>query len=815
MGMRKRIIRLIGAGLFAVLTLFGAMPALSAITPEVEDYTAHSDIAAPDPVPMQGLGSFVIYNNYLIYIANDSDIYGYDMETGNTRLVCNTAALTDQDKAIGGLFISREGYLFFHLNTTNLYRVNLASEWPRDYVLYKTSCSGNIKVITQNPWTGSIWFATVSGDNTYLYELLPDLASLRKQMVFNRPHYGTQGPLIWQGPRALLCGEQVASSSKVSTTVSYFHLLDPKYPGSNETKKIIDENYVEFPGGITGAARAWDNVIYAASGDGQAIYRLDWEKKTLVASADRPLKSLVFDGTTLYASLSALDVSRKAQGDVSFDALEKEASTQRLALSGDYESFCMGGLDPSAAYDFMAVQDRQLYYTAGDGNIYAYNLDTTSTDKLALKDSEGNPLSGVFPTGLVSTINHKLYFLDANEDPRETLYEYDFLNNTDKLTSVITGCVGIPAVLVEHPETAELYVASYEDGGERMYLSKLVAGGDIIIPTLVMDFDRFHSGENGPVIFTGSQTVLYGENTDTHGYLHKLDIKSGSVAADFLVWDNRIKGLSYGPYNSIYMIDGDGSGLYQLQNTTPISVATTLVGSAAGLCYDGNSLILSQQGFGKDPDGYGLYRVWEPPQFGILAEQECTKDDASDYADMTVSTNDGKATIGLQGGTDVAVEYLKALDDEFLESLPSHPYLPLGAVDFRLAFDDGIITGTVTVHFSQALTGGAFWWKYDAARGWYKYPNTTLSADRKSMEIMFVDGGEGDADGIQNGYILDPGGPGQASDNNGKKIYGEFTEDCFVRESRNFSAARFFSGLFLISLVSLFLLVIRLRKPVY
>ena len=810
--MRKRIIRLIGAGFFGALILFCTMPAMSAITPESGEYTVSNDVASPDPAPMQGLGSFVIYQNTVIYVANDSDIYGYNMETGNTLKVCSAAILAEEDTPIGGLFVSKEGFLFFHNNSKMLYYANLSGDWPAQRMAYDTLCSGTIAAVTQNPWTGTIWYISASDNRSYLYQLYTDMASSTREMQFERPHGGTQGPVIWQGPRALLCGEQANGTG-------YLHLLDPSYPGTSESQRVICADYLTLAGGVSGVARAWNNLVYAASGDGQTIYCLYWQDLIPVANSDRPLKSLVYDGAKLYASLAEADGTRKNAGDISFDSLEKTSVSEGLALQGDYETYYLGATDHTVAFDHPAVHDRLMYYPGANGNVYGFDLDTgvdleTGSDiLLELNDSEGVSLDGVYPYHLVVSGDDKLYFLDYNEDPAVSIYEYDFEDNEDNLTSVIDGCEGIPAFLVGHPETSELYVASYEGGGDAFYFTEMVVGGNnVITPTLVMEFNRFHSGFNGPVIFTGSQTVLYGENTNTGGYLHELNLEKGTVTQDVLMWDSPIKALSYGPYNSVFMIDGVACGLYEIKNNQPISVAATLDGSSAALCYDGYSLLLMKMGLGKDWDGPGLYRVWEQPQFGILAEEACSEVDVSAKADVVVSTNNGKAGIGLQGGTDVVVEYLKALDDDYLNGLPSRPSLPLGAVDFRLALEDDIITGTVTVYFSQAVGEDAFWWKYDEAQGWYKYRNVTLSDDRKSMEIVFADGGEGDADGLQNGYILDPGGPGYSSDNDKNKVWGDFTEDCFISECSHFQTIQGCSILVLFSFFVLILAVLHNRK---
>ncbi|SHK47903.1 hypothetical protein SAMN02745216_03523 [Desulfatibacillum alkenivorans DSM 16219] len=780
MGMRKRNIRMMGIGLALVLLLFGATPAFSALTPAYDQYTAYNGIPSLDPAPKQDEGSFAVYQDYLIYLAYDNDIYGYNLENGNVLKVCSSAIVADETHAVGGLFVSKEGFLFFHDSQKTIYYANLAGEWPAIKRQYGTSSTGQLYGFAQNPWTGAVWYISTTIVHTYFYELYSDKSSAKKHMVYDLPNDGDQGPIAWQGPRSLLSGEQVGDTG-------YFHLLDPAYPGTKENEREIEANFLEFPGGLSGAARAWYNFVYAASGDGQTVYLIkmpfngdDQSNYDEIASSDRPLGGLFFYGDELFASQFEAESSRKVAGDLCYSSLVDDYVSEGLELQGYYETYYMGCPKNNPSFNQFTVLGRKMYYPSSH-KVYEFDLDNSDETALTIKDSEKQDLDGVFPYQLLATQNDKLYFLDYNEAPRSSIYEYAFEDNEDNISTVITGCTGIPAVLVEHPETGDLYVASYEDGGDGMYLNHIELDGSVITRTVVADFDRFHGGNNGPAIFSGSQTVLYVENTGEKAYFHEIDTEKGTVDQDVMVWDYPVRSMSYGPYNSIFMTDGDNGGLYEIKASQAISVATALNGSASGLCYDGYSLIMMKGGFGKDYDGLGLYRVWEQPQFGVLADEECLNETTSSKADFTVLTDDGEASIGIRGGTDVTVQYLKALDDDYLDSLPSRPNLPLGAVDFRLAYDDDIITGTVTVYFSKEMPGSTFWWKYDEAKGWYKYDNCTMADDGMSMEIVLIDGGEGDADGIRNGYVVDPGGPGIPASDSANKTWGDFTDDCFIK----------------------------------
>lgn len=72
----------------------------------------------------------------------------------------------------------------------------------------------------------------------------------------------------------------------------------------------------------------------------------------------------------------------------------------------------------------------------------------------------------------------------------------------------------------------------------------------------------------------------------------------------------------------------------------------------------------------------------------------------------------------------------------------------------------------IRAHFSQPAPQTAKWIKYDVRNGWQDYSaHTVFAQDRLSAEIEIQDGGFGDADGVQNGVIVDPAGYGVASGN--------------------------------------------------
>jgi len=89
--------------------------------------------------------------------------------------------------------------------------------------------------------------------------------------------------------------------------------------------------------------------------------------------------------------------------------------------------------------------------------------------------------------------------------------------------------------------------------------------------------------------------------------------------------------------------------------------------------------------------------------------------------------------------------------------------LPFGLIQSKIGVNNPGDTAHVNIYFSEPV--GKNWYKYDIINGWREYSkdypgNVVFSPDQKSVLLRLVDGGPGDSDGIANGIIVDPSGPG-------------------------------------------------------
>ena len=90
-------------------------------------------------------------------------------------------------------------------------------------------------------------------------------------------------------------------------------------------------------------------------------------------------------------------------------------------------------------------------------------------------------------------------------------------------------------------------------------------------------------------------------------------------------------------------------------------------------------------------------------------------------------------------------------------SLPSVTF-PHGMFSFQICCLTPGQTVDVTVTLPSAVPVGTVWWKYHNGQ-WSSLPNLSDNGDN-IMVIRLKDGGVGDSDGVADGFITDPGGPG-------------------------------------------------------
>ena len=158
---------------------------------------------------------------------------------------------------------------------------------------------------------------------------------------------------------------------------------------------------------------------------------------------------------------------------------------------------------------------------------------------------------------------------------------------------------------------------------------------------------------------------------------------------------------------------------------------------------------------------------------GVPDSQEVTNGtiDLNGDGNLDVSSStykmvtNGSTSLSLEASNNVsAVDCLKSIDpDEITDNFGKPTDLDFGLIQFKINVTNRGDTAQVNIYFSEPV--GENWYKYDLINGWSEYSkdypgNVLFSSDRRSVLLTLVDGGPGDSDGVENGIIVDPSGPG-------------------------------------------------------
>ncbi|CAN2049751.1 exported hypothetical protein [Candidatus Magnetomoraceae bacterium gMMP-1] len=146
-------------------------------------------------------------------------------------------------------------------------------------------------------------------------------------------------------------------------------------------------------------------------------------------------------------------------------------------------------------------------------------------------------------------------------------------------------------------------------------------------------------------------------------------------------------------------------------------------------------------------------------------EVECIDLNGDGVCDITptksVNTVVGDGQIGVSTSDSATITYMESVEIPDPDNKPDNVEFELGLINFKLEVESPGYTATVTVYFSEPVPDNAKWYKYDSINGWdyTPYEYATFNEDG-SVTLELKDGGYGDADGVENGIIIDPSGFG-------------------------------------------------------
>lgn len=169
---------------------------------------------------------------------------------------------------------------------------------------------------------------------------------------------------------------------------------------------------------------------------------------------------------------------------------------------------------------------------------------------------------------------------------------------------------------------------------------------------------------------------------------------------------------------------------------------------------------------GLDQDGNGIPDDQEVGMSVDLDNNGIADAEQDDLRCVNILDSVGQMAVEAPEGSGVTrISALESTDLTTIGAVDQLPFeLPLGLVSFRLEMDQVGGIARVRVYFSEPAPQTAKWLKYDITNGWQDYSaHAVFADDRLSVEFEIQDGGFGDADGVENGIVIDPSGYGVAT----------------------------------------------------
>ena len=174
----------------------------------------------------------------------------------------------------------------------------------------------------------------------------------------------------------------------------------------------------------------------------------------------------------------------------------------------------------------------------------------------------------------------------------------------------------------------------------------------------------------------------------------------------------------------------------------------------------------------RDSDGNGIPDYQEVDDITDLDRDGILDKDQVDIKCVKIEGKNTMVGVSIKGAENiVSIESVESEnpDDVYavMHSLNKPINLPFGLINFKLMMRSRPGAETViTIYLSEPASIDGKWYKYDPVNNiWMDYSDfTELGEERKSLRLELVDGGFGDADGIENGIIVDPLAFGTDSD---------------------------------------------------
>jgi len=158
-----------------------------------------------------------------------------------------------------------------------------------------------------------------------------------------------------------------------------------------------------------------------------------------------------------------------------------------------------------------------------------------------------------------------------------------------------------------------------------------------------------------------------------------------------------------------------------------------------------------------DVNGNGVADVDEPEHSDL---DNNTQNDNDQMLMRVYKSRKGQSLIGIKAVAGVSqINCFTSIDPESIPDEP-RPKLRYGLMVFNVSLDRPGGTARFELYLPEKPRVESKWYKYDPINGWYEFP-VDINGDKYYVEI--TDGKVGDADGVENGIIVDPIGLAEMS----------------------------------------------------
>ncbi|MGD8671567.1 MAG: hypothetical protein PVF31_15845, partial [Desulfobacterales bacterium] len=174
-----------------------------------------------------------------------------------------------------------------------------------------------------------------------------------------------------------------------------------------------------------------------------------------------------------------------------------------------------------------------------------------------------------------------------------------------------------------------------------------------------------------------------------------------------------------------------------------------------------------------DNDGNGIPDEQEVDRLADLDEDGTW--DVNQDTIKSIDVGDGKSLgISIKDSSNVvAIESVQAenqgADQSPTDESGKPEEFPFGLINFKLIMNQPGDSAEIRIYFSEPAPDNGRWLKYNPIEAiWTDFSSQSdFSDDRRSLTLYLEDGGDGDADGIANGIIVDPSGIAVSSSGSG------------------------------------------------